>query len=298
MEDENRLIVFVASGDEEKARESIERAEETGPKAGIPAVMNRYLAFDILSAMAKGAQQAGVSSRKIVRYDAVEQARGQEIRETVLSMLSELCTAVREKSRENPPSSRLYEEVCRYIQENYGNPDLNISQTGLHFNLTPSYLSSLFKKESGVSLLGYINSIRIAKAKELLIRGDSVVNIAEQTGFRGQRRADPGIQKRNRDHAGAVQGDARKTGGVGMKGKRGAALTLAALAASGFFAGCSVPGQTGNAAGSQTAGNGAQDEEGSGTIPGGPTVTYWCELNDNVSALYQNLGGYSVCAGD
>ena len=48
-----------------------------------------------------------------------------------------------------------------------------------------------------------------------------------------------------------------------MKGKRGAALTLAALAASGFFAGCSVPGQTGNAAGSQTAGNGAQDEEGS-----------------------------------
>ena len=75
-----------------------------------------------------------------------------------------------------------------------------------------------------------------------------------------------------------------------MKGKRGAALTLAALAASGFFAGCSVPGQTGNAAGSQTAGNGAQDEEGSGTIPGGPTVTYWCELNDNVSALYQNLG--------
>lgn len=184
MEDENRLIVFVASGDEEKARESIERAEETGPKAGIPAVMNRYLAFDILSAMAKGAQQAGVSSRKIVRYDAVEQARGQEIRGTVLSMLSELCTAVREKSRANPPSSRLYEEVCRYIQENYGNPDLNISQTGLHFNLTPSYLSSLFKKESGVSLLGYINSIRIAKAKELLIRGDSVVNIAEQTGFR------------------------------------------------------------------------------------------------------------------
>ena len=40
-----------------------------------------------------------------------------------------------------------------YVKENYQNPDLNISITALHFGITPSYLSSLFKEQSGCSLL-------------------------------------------------------------------------------------------------------------------------------------------------
>ena len=63
-------------------------------------------------------------------------------------------------------------------------PDLNISITSQHFDMTPAYLSSIYKKQTGGSLLDYINTMRIEHAKELLEEGKSVVEAAELTGFR------------------------------------------------------------------------------------------------------------------
>ena len=61
---------------------------------------------------------------------------------------------------------------------------MNISITSQHFDRSPAYLSGIYKKQTGRSLLEYINMKRIACAEELLKNGASVVEAAEQSGFR------------------------------------------------------------------------------------------------------------------
>lgn len=50
--------------------------------------------------------------------------------------------------------------------------------------MTPAYLSSIYKKGTGESLLKFINQTRIDEAERLLSEGVSVVEVAERAGFR------------------------------------------------------------------------------------------------------------------
>ena len=75
-------------------------------------------------------------------------------------------------------------QVMEYVKANFQDPDLNISITALHFDITPSYLSTLFKEQTGQNLLEYINNTRVERAKELLEEGKTLSEICTLTGFR------------------------------------------------------------------------------------------------------------------
>ena len=85
---------------------------------------------------------------------------------------------------ETSGNAKFCEEIKEYIQENYSDPDLNISQAAIHFGITPSYLSGIFKKETGMSLLGYISEVRTEKAKDLLAGEITIAEVAKRAGFR------------------------------------------------------------------------------------------------------------------
>ena len=53
-------------------------------------------------------------------------------------------------------------------------------------NLSQSYISRLFKLKYNISVAQYINSVRIKKAKELILLGnDSIKAISIKVGFSG-----------------------------------------------------------------------------------------------------------------
>ena len=108
----------------------------------------------------------------------------EEAMEFFHGLIRETCSRIRRKRQAAKEDSQYIREVMQYVQENYQDPDLNVSITALHFEITPSYLSSLFKEQTGVSLLEYINRIRVERIKELLKEGMSVVDICPQAGFR------------------------------------------------------------------------------------------------------------------
>lgn len=99
-------------------------------------------------------------------------------------MIREVCEKIRIRKKETSEDTQFGRQVMQYVQENYQNPDLNISITALYFHITPSYLSSLFKEQTGMNLLEYINHTRVERVKELLKEGKSVVDISEEAGFR------------------------------------------------------------------------------------------------------------------
>lgn len=79
---------------------------------------------------------------------------------------------------------QLVEKAKEYIKENYNNCELNLNNTANAIFLSPSYLSVLFKKETGETFIDFLTKIRMEKSKELLRLYDlKAYEIAEQVGY-------------------------------------------------------------------------------------------------------------------
>lgn len=63
----------------------------------------------------------------------------------------------------------IIEKAKMYIKNNYSNPALSLDEIAGTLNISPGYLSILFKQVSKKSFINYLTAIRMEKAKELLI---------------------------------------------------------------------------------------------------------------------------------
>lgn len=70
-----------------------------------------------------------------------------------------------------------------YIDENYKSK-ITLEDISLHIGLSEVYISRLFKKETGKTVLDYINEVRLSKAKQMLDTGRyKVYEVANELGF-------------------------------------------------------------------------------------------------------------------
>ncbi|MFD0713077.1 helix-turn-helix domain-containing protein [Paenibacillus sp. GCM10027626] len=75
-------------------------------------------------------------------------------------------------------------QIQAYIEEHFADPALNVDFLAGLVKLSPNYLRTLFKSQTGQTLSSYISEQRFSKAKSLLIETDHTVNqIAEIAGF-------------------------------------------------------------------------------------------------------------------
>ncbi|WP_053218212.1 response regulator [Virgibacillus senegalensis] len=74
--------------------------------------------------------------------------------------------------------------VIAFIQTNY-QKDLSVKNIAKHIGMDENYLSGLFKKKTGESLIHYIHRVRIDHAEVYLLnnQGMSIADIAEKVGF-------------------------------------------------------------------------------------------------------------------
>lgn len=78
----------------------------------------------------------------------------------------------------------LSERISEYVMENYQDQNLSINMLGEKFELTPHYLSKLFKEQTGKALLDFIHLVRLEHAKTMLAeRKETVEEIAIQVGY-------------------------------------------------------------------------------------------------------------------
>jgi YesN/AraC family two-component response regulator len=59
--------------------------------------------------------------------------------------------------------------------------DLSLKTQAKLLNVNPSYLSTLFKKETGVTLTDYVNKKRVERAKHLLKNGNTQIQTVAQS---------------------------------------------------------------------------------------------------------------------
>ncbi|OXS54719.1 hypothetical protein B1A99_25665 [Cohnella sp. CIP 111063] len=86
------------------------------------------------------------------------------------------------------PLSRNVEKIIQYIHKNYA-LELSLDQIAEHVYLHPNYISSLFRKETGITFIHYVHLYRIQKAKQLMATKQemSFHQIAEKVGYENVR---------------------------------------------------------------------------------------------------------------
>ena len=93
--------------------------------------------------------------------------------------LEALTTGVNEKNN----YSNVISNALTYISIHYAEP-ITINQIAADVHLSPTYLSSIVAKETGITIHDHIFNIRMANAEKLLLRTDlSVAQISRKVGY-------------------------------------------------------------------------------------------------------------------
>ena len=88
------------------------------------------------------------------------------IHQKIVKMFFESCRIIKEGKIEQ--LQNIIEKVTYYIKENYSNADLSLKLLSSKFNLSTAYLCQIFKEETKENFSGYLENIRMDKARVLL----------------------------------------------------------------------------------------------------------------------------------
>lgn len=81
-----------------------------------------------------------------------------------------------------PEKQELMDEIVAYVEANLSSP-ISIKSTAHHFLVSESTISQLFSKRLGVSYYRFVNQRRLIAAKQLILNGEQLIDVANKVGF-------------------------------------------------------------------------------------------------------------------
>ncbi|WP_282939710.1 helix-turn-helix domain-containing protein [Paenibacillus sp. RC67] len=186
---EQQFIYFIKTGNVDKAQELLEQIFEKNVSGISMSVrMAQCLMFDLVSTMLKTIDEVNASSRKefFDQADSIDRLMScktiKEMKIHINDVLLQVCEYINEEKKNH--HKHFVEQIQAYVKEHFNEESLNISMIGGAFDLTPSYVSRLFKEYTGEALLDFINKTRLEEAKKLLIEQKYTVNeVAGKVGY-------------------------------------------------------------------------------------------------------------------
>ncbi|HZK02506.1 MAG TPA: AraC family transcriptional regulator, partial [Anaerovoracaceae bacterium] len=184
---ENELIQRVQNRDSEGIQEMmLELLKEISlyVSGDLSAIKVRALGIcAVLARVSKGQQGSfEISSDEIEVMDLLNKAKTFKDICTYSSLICENFFD-RMSEPEYKGDSQIVLSACKYIHENYMDR-ITLRTVAGELYTNASYLSSLFKKETGVSFTGYLNDVRMKQARDLLLHTNlSLLEISMRAGF-------------------------------------------------------------------------------------------------------------------
>ncbi|QSQ07895.1 HTH-type transcriptional regulator YesS [Koleobacter methoxysyntrophicus] len=135
------------------------------------------------TAVELGADSELMLSLKVRVGDEIErQSTLDEMLNWLLDVISEILDAIKERQQDN--AVKLVSRAREYIEKNY-HRDISLDDVSGYVNISPYYLSHIFKEVTGTSFSTYLIQIRIREAQKLLMTTDmSVSRISYLVGYR------------------------------------------------------------------------------------------------------------------
>ena len=104
------------------------------------------------------------------------------VQETVQRIVDIIC------GRREENKNRALSGAKRYIMQNFSDPSLNLARVAEAVNLSPSYVSLLFKRQEDSTFTEYLNAVRVEQAKKLLSTTHMrVYEVAEAVGYQNSK---------------------------------------------------------------------------------------------------------------
>lgn len=188
LESERMLINYIKTGKLDAAQKVVDDIYDTNfnNKNIMPLPFVKCLMFDLASTMIKTLNEISSNSKEkfesstdtVVRLLHCENIF--EMKRVMRQLLEEVCEVVNRIG-----GKRVDQQVIEFISQNYSNSQMTVASIAEYMELHPTYLSMMFKEETGYRLLDYIMGYRIGKAKSLLIQAsrNSIEEIAHQVGY-------------------------------------------------------------------------------------------------------------------
>lgn len=106
----------------------------------------------------------------------------EELRVWMIKVFQKISLGIQNKRESN--TKAIIREAEDYVKKNYMKPDLSVEMISRDLHISPSYFSTLFKKEKGQSYVAYLTEVRLKKAAELLMETDEKTYIiAAKVGY-------------------------------------------------------------------------------------------------------------------
>lgn len=125
--------------------------------------------------------------KRYLDIDLINQAETiQDISHIFSELCSKICNLIVEKnsSLNTQRYRKIIEDMKKYIEDNYSNPNLSLESVANIVDLSSGYLGKLFKNITSLSFNDYLNNLRLEKAKELLCTtSEPASKICEKVGI-------------------------------------------------------------------------------------------------------------------
>ena len=186
-ESENRILDAVARGDEEAAIEAMHQHSRFTYGGRFEGTLyqqkNKMIVLNTL--LRKAIEPSKVHPYYIdaisSKYSRIIEEANEVPNEMMWQMTRDYCAYVRRYSlKEYSPA---VQKVMNYVNLNVAEP-LTLKSLAAMCFISPSYLSALFKQETGSTLIDYINTQRVNRAAQLLVQNNhTIAAVAEEVGI-------------------------------------------------------------------------------------------------------------------
>ncbi len=137
-----------------------------------------------LEGMSESLDQLLTSEQATSVVEQISQAETFDEIQTALVPYLEQVYRIYETAGDSTNQRALINDMKAYMEEHFANPDLSLNHLSERFNVTPKYVSHLFKAELDVKFIDLLVQLRLRRAEELLYSTeDTIQNIAIQVGY-------------------------------------------------------------------------------------------------------------------
>ncbi|MDF2661420.1 MAG: AraC family transcriptional regulator [Paenibacillus sp.] len=207
--DWSRLKLYIVQGDTGQIEIQLNAIIAMIKGDGIPLFLAKCICFDLINVIFTIMSEMKLSPNdrqrqypdvlSLTEFETVE-----ELIELVKTISADICGILREQKES--ANFRLRDRIVDYIGQHYSSYHFSVQAMADDLQMSASYLSRYFKDQTGQTIMHYVNSVRMEKAKRLLLEGtDSMQLLAGRIGFGSV----PGFIRKFKETEGVTPGEYR-----------------------------------------------------------------------------------------
>ncbi len=186
---EQRLINYLLFGNYDDASMLLKEVFNNNFKnSNVAFLKTKCLFFDIVATIFKVVHDneyvaKSISLEKTDLLDKIDTYESiAAIEEELCNVFKQICNITKSTSSKN--EDRLSDGIMNFVQMSYNDHNLNVAFIAEQFNVSANYVSTVFKKETGIALSEYISNVRIEHAKHFLKNTNiKASEVADRVGF-------------------------------------------------------------------------------------------------------------------